>query len=204
MATETPRAKEAFADYLALGPDRSLAKLAKAYQSRIGSVPTKQISTLREWSADFAWQDRIKDMATEQAAKLAEAETDEKLRVLQEGFALKHERIRALNRLAGTLLDELEGGRLWVTDVKQIGGGDNAERVEVERFNNAELEQFRALLDDITKETGERVKLEKRELSGKDGGPIVTKRGFDLSGLTDEELDVLERVSRSAYGDSAT
>lgn len=195
MAAESPKAKEAFADYMALGPDRSLPKLAKAYKTRIGPVATKQLSTLLKWSTDFGWQDRLKALHAEQASRLAEAETDEKIRVLQEGFALRHKRVEALNRLAGKLLEDLDGDRLWVTDVKQIGGGENAERVEVERFNAAEMQEFRALLDDITKETGERVKTEKREVSG---ALAVKDERIDLSKLSTDDLREYRRITAKA------
>lgn len=46
---------------------------------------------------------------------------------------------------------------VWLKDVKQIGRGDDAERVDIVRFNSALFEQFRGLLDDLAKETGGRV-----------------------------------------------
>ena len=46
---------------------------------------------------------------------------------------------------------------LWVDDVKSVGSRDNAEIVEIVRFNPALLEQYRKTLEDIAKETGGRV-----------------------------------------------
>lgn len=184
-AGESAKAKEAFADYLALGTDRSLAKLAAMYQSRPKVSPTKHLSLLKRWSAQFGWTERIEAFRDEVTAARAEAGKAEELRVMQEGFALRHERVKALNRLAGKLLSELDGDRLWVSEPKMIGAGNLAREVEIERFNTAELEQFRGLLDDITKETGERVKLEKHEMVGKDGKEL----NFTLNILKAGALD---------------
>lgn len=59
---ETPASQEAFLDYYALGPERSLGKLAMEYQEKKGSgeaVPTASEKTLWEWSRKHDWQDRV-------------------------------------------------------------------------------------------------------------------------------------------------
>lgn len=156
---ESPRAAQAWADYLALGPGRSLEQLLKEYQSRTGSVPTRQLSRLKRWSTDGQWQARLQALADQAAAEAAAQELAYRRAILEEGFGLAHERVKAMKALAGTLLDELTtGGRLWVEDVKQVGGGERARFVDIERFNSAELEQLRGLWDDIAKEKGERAK----------------------------------------------
>lgn len=78
---------------------------------------------------------------------------------------------------------------VWVHDVKQIGSGDTAERVDIVRFNAALIEQLRGALDDIAKETGGRV--QRQEVNGK--GVIETKSSvtIDLSSLTIEQLTAL-------------
>lgn len=90
---------------------------------------------------------------------------------LHAGFALKEERVRALNDLAGDLYKDLKSGRRWLPQVKMIGSGVTAEIVDYEEFNAGEFQQFRGLLDDIAKETGERKA--KVEHTGKDGGAIT-------------------------------
>jgi hypothetical protein len=55
---------------------------------------------------------------------------------------------------------------VWLRDVKQIGSGDNAERVDIVRFNAALFEQFSNYLDDIAKETGGRVQKQETHSSG--------------------------------------
>jgi hypothetical protein len=63
--------------------------------------------------------------------------------------------------------------KVWLPDVKQIGGGEHAERVDIVRFNAALIEQYRGTLDDLAKETGGRK--QKMEVTGKDGGPVMHK-----------------------------
>jgi len=63
-ATETPAALQAFEDYWALGPKRSLAKLAEFYKLRSEKagvqVGTSRVQTLELWSSTFRWQERLK------------------------------------------------------------------------------------------------------------------------------------------------
>jgi hypothetical protein len=154
---ETARAKAAWADYLALGPDRSLEKLAERYRSVAEVVPTRRLNTLKAWSAAFGWQARLEEIADQAAREAEEKQAAYRREILETGFAAAHERVKALKDLAVILEDELhEDDKRWVQDVKQIGGGENAREVFVEKFNAAEVEQFRGLLDDIAKEKGER------------------------------------------------
>lgn len=95
------------------------------------------------------------------------------------------DKARRLRMQAAYLTDQLEGGgapsmtseefyhKVWLPDVKQIGGGEHAERVDIVRFNAALIEQYRGTLDDIAKEKGERK--QKMEVTGKDGGAITHK-----------------------------
>jgi hypothetical protein len=88
-----------------------------------------------------------------------------RIEILTSGYALKHERVRSLNKLAELLLDEAnEEDKRWCPDVKSIGSGPGAERVDIVRFNGSLIEQARKTLDDIAAEMGERVA--KHELSG--------------------------------------
>ena len=92
---------------------------------------------------------------------------------LFQGLALKAERVRKLKALAELLAQDLFGDRLWLDQVKGVGAGDAATIVEYEEFNRGEVDAYRGMLDDIAKEVGHRVT--KREITGKDGGPIETK-----------------------------
>lgn len=168
---ESPKARQAWADYLALGEGRSLEKLAATYRTATEPPPTKQIDTLKEWSRSFGWQSRLQAIADAAAAEATAAIYARRREALETGLALDHERVDALKGLARRLLDEVDKGRLWLPDVKAIGSGENAERVDIERFNGSLVEQLRGALDDIAKEKGERVK--KLEHSGPGGVPVV-------------------------------
>lgn len=75
---ETAKAAAAFSAYCALGPSRSLQKLADSLnQIRPKDSPEIQLSTLKTWSAKWNWQKRLIDWETEQA-KLALAEMTER------------------------------------------------------------------------------------------------------------------------------
>lgn len=91
------------------------------------------------------------------------AKIDEKS-ALVEGYALKEHRVYKLSMLAALLERDLLGGFLWLDQVKGIGAGDIAQIVEYEEFNKPEVDAYRAVLDDIAKETGGRAL--KQEHSG--------------------------------------
>ncbi len=181
---ESDNAVIASNDYLRMGAGRSLRKLLIKYSDlQKSTAPTQSINTLMQWSSAFSWVERAATCdATWETRKTAEREA-----VMAYGLALDYERVEKLKRLADFLEAQIyeqgESGahhNIWLPDVKQIGNGDNAERVDIERFNAALLDQYRATLDDIAKEVGGRVK--KQELTGADGGAIpivITKMPID-------------------------
>jgi len=57
---ETPKAYQAFCDYVDLGYARSFAKLMQHYQNRTEAAPTRILSTVKEWSQKYNWQNRLK------------------------------------------------------------------------------------------------------------------------------------------------
>jgi hypothetical protein len=78
---------------------------------------------------------------------------------LTTGLAVRSERIRKLKALAMRLERDLFSGPddyVWTDQIKSIGSGLDAQVVEFEEFNAAEIVQYRGLLDDIAKEMGER------------------------------------------------
>jgi hypothetical protein len=175
---ETDQARQAWLDYRALGPDRSLEKLARLYQTRIkagAKVPTKQLSRLQIWSRAHTWQARLADAAREEERQIADQEAAYRRRIMESGYALIHERVKDLNRLARALVNDLGLGdddtapRFWLKDVKGLGAGDTFRTVEIERFNATQIEQLRKTLDDIARELGQRSGV--HALTGADGGP---------------------------------
>ena len=76
---------------------------------------------------------------------------------LTTGLAIKDNRVAVLQKLADKMMvDLLEEDKLWLKQVKGIGGNDNFERVEYYDFNKAEVDAFRGVLDDIASELGHR------------------------------------------------
>lgn len=199
---ETAKAVQACNDYLRMGPGRSLAKLWQEYgRSTAVKPPTVSLRTLENWSSQHGWQLRAADYDAAADAEMEREAAKHRRQIVEDGFALDHERIRALKRLADLLEGEIyEDDKRWLPDVKQVGAGDLAEKIDITRFNSALIDQFRGTLDDLAKETGGRK--QRSELTGKDGGPIETK---DV-GLTDEEraarLNALLDRARARRGGS--
>lgn len=185
---ETDAAVTACNDFLRLGSGRSISGLVQKYTDMSMfqtdfKPPSTSAQTLYSWSSRFDWADRaaVYDAAWEER-KNAEREA-----VLNYGLALDYERLRELYRLADLLRGQIyernpESGvfdNIWLPDVKSIGSGESAERVDIERFNAALVEQYRKVLEDIAKEVGGRVN--KTDLTS-DGKPIaigITKMDVD-------------------------
>lgn len=190
---ESNKAVQACNDYLRSGPGRSLVSLCDKYKNTLeNSTPTRHINTLQRWSADYLWKSR----AALYDQRLEDAKNARAKEIMESGLALDFERVVELKDLAvflkqmiytvsqavmpapkegeeasqaGTVSSEYP--YVWLKDVKQIGQGEKAQRVDIVRFNSALLEQFRGVLDDLAKETGGRVS--KHEVGGPNGGPIA-------------------------------
>jgi len=107
--------------------------------------------------------------------KLAEITERAEDSALKRGFAVRENRVAALDTLAATMYRELTtagaDNKLWLKDVKAVGSGDGQTIVDFEQFNAAEVQQFRGVLDDLAKEVGDRKT--KLEHTGKDGTPLM-------------------------------
>lgn len=162
---ETNKAKAAFNDYFQMGDGRSLEKLFQLYRSKPkNEVPTQRKATIAKWSSAHNWQERVEA----KKAEIAKAQFEEIKRLAKEtGYAIDAKRIWDLNKLAELLFEEIfEDDKRWLPDVKSIGSGEYAERVDLVRFNASLIKEFRAALDDLAKEMGERstgVRLESDE-----------------------------------------
>jgi len=85
---ETAKAAQAFADYVAMGPTRSLRHLADRYvQRNLYKTTTVAFRSLAEWSRIHGWQ-----------AKLSQAVTDRTLALLAEASELDAETYLAASR----------------------------------------------------------------------------------------------------------
>jgi hypothetical protein len=129
---ETPKAARAFADYVLLGPDRSLAKLVDHY-----GHPPSYVRQLQRWSALFHWQDRLRQIEEQ------EAEQRRKKRLLeQEKMDERHATMGQLNAMIATnRIDQLiKEGELngsaavsllrIATDLERLARGAATSRIE--------------------------------------------------------------------------
>ena len=177
---ESHKAVQACNDWLREGRGRSLRALCDKYRDSQGNTenrpPTRSYNTLQMWSKRFGWKER----AEVYDAELEQQKNERRKQVMSEGLALDFERTDQLKQLAHFLIEQIneqvevkdEAGNVqsvkrpnvWVRDVKQIGSGEQAEKVEIERFNAAIISELRGVLDDLAKETGGRV--QKQDISG--------------------------------------
>lgn len=132
----------------------------------------EQKSLVRKWVAENKQTDEINKLAAQSAIPFAvsraqvdyyreeakihlkEVKKKQKESVLDQGFALKENRIAELNRLARKIMRDLKQGKLWT--VTRVYESKFGEQFKVEQFNSAEVDQFRGILDDIARELGER------------------------------------------------
>jgi hypothetical protein len=113
-----------------------------------------------------------------------ESESD----ALKSGLALRENRVELLKKLGDKFSDELlreDDNKLWLLQVKGIGGQDNFERIEYYDFNRAEVETLRGVLDDIAAEVGDRVRRSDITTNGKD---------LPMATLTPEQI--MEKISQ--------
>jgi hypothetical protein len=103
-------AAQAFQDFVALGPSRSLRKLHEIYcqQSDI-KPPTKRFRTLAEWSTVFGWQDQIVNAAT----AISE-------RMLNEAAELDADTFLKTSKGLNSRVDETSAKNMDIRDVIQI------------------------------------------------------------------------------------
>ena len=151
---ETPKAAAAFYEYCLLGADRSLAKLAR----KLGR-PAGYARHLETWSSQHSWQDRVRLYDAEQAKVQDVIIAEERARILKSRYALMHKRVELLDRKIQQLVDITDAEKgIWIPDVKSVGTGPDAERVDLVQFNSDAFKELREFLDDIAAELGERVK----------------------------------------------
>lgn len=171
QAREPTRWHERFQKFLLAGVTRSiyatyLAEHDERLQARQAKRPVVERTTnarpglpkqWREQAQKWNWRERADawdDVQRQRRTELYEARRDE---ILSSGFAAQFVRIAELVRVAELLQAEVwTEDKRWVPDVKQIGSGDDAQRVDIVRFNPAVIQQFRETLADIAAETGDR------------------------------------------------
>lgn len=78
---ESAKAYQAFVDYVNLGPERSLRKLA-ASKGKNGTY----VGQLERWSVEHKWQDRLKALAQQQLAEAIDIRSTLYLSILREYY----------------------------------------------------------------------------------------------------------------------
>ena len=211
---ETPRARQAFTDYLDLGPGRSLEKLHTLYQARgqtVGKagVPTLRLNTLQTWSSAFGWQARLEEIAeAEQAAVIRRGISERQNRVDLYDDVVSRIR-RLLDARAKDVADEVAGGDtgLLVRQVKLVKvyekptspvTDDPDELVSAKRdvlvyeyvYDSAPVKDLREYAKQAAQDLGQWT--EKQEVEH--GGHITHEEQIDLSKLSRDELLALENI----------
>lgn len=126
-------------------------------------APGKWYTQAKKWR----WDERAAAFDLHQAKELEELIAAEKAKVISEGYALMHKRIETLNMLAVRLVAMTgDENHVWLPDVKSVGTGPNATRVDLVQFNAALFHEIREYFADIAEELGDRVK--KKEIAFKD------------------------------------
>lgn len=205
--SESDAAVVACNDFLRLGAGRKISTLIQSYSNKLKikrgyEPPTDSAGTLYQWSLKFNWDDR----ASEYDATWEARKNEERQQVFNQALALDFGRVRELIELAELLKEQIyeqdqDGNfhNIWNPDVKSIGSGEFAERVDIERFNSAIIQQYRETLADIAKEVGGRV--QKNEHTGANGAPIQHDVNIRVEDLSDEDLARIINSQRSAGGE---
>ncbi len=122
-------------------------------------IPAKAPGKWYEMSNQWHWTERAAAWDASFIAEVEQRVVAEKTRTLLTGYALSHRRVAQLNDQAEQLIAMLsDPNKVWVPDVKSVGTGPDAERVDLVQFNSALFHEIRSTFDDIAKELGERVK----------------------------------------------
>lgn len=210
MENESDRAVQACNDFLRLGPGRSLPKLLKKFgkNRRNAEAPTDSYNTLERWSSDYGWPKR----ATLYDATQEEMKNEKRRQVMEAGLALDYERVVELKRLALFLKAQMfeklpisdsaadsagvatrvgdEYYKIWLADVKQIGAGEDSERVDLMRFNASIIDTYLKTLDDLAKETGGRRQRTEHILNNVDYSKLTTSQ-LERIGMGEDPIKVI-------------
>src|ERR671939_1776203 len=81
---EKAQALRAYSDYLAQTPLRSLERLAQTYQTQTEpGPPTRVLSTLKQWSTEHRWQERVLEHERQIAQEAAKKARQQRLQVVR-------------------------------------------------------------------------------------------------------------------------
>jgi len=152
-----------FEAFLQMQPERTIqAVYREITKDDDNNAPGSWYKQAQKWQ----WENRAAAWDAHLDAEWEKSLKRERTKVMRKRYALQHKRIEALDELAQKLIDYLgDEDNIWLPDVKQIGYGKFAEKVELIRFNAPLMSEIRATLADIAAERGERVKNVSGDLS---------------------------------------
>lgn len=142
---ETPKAAAAYEEYAAMGPSRSLRKLAEKL-NQTNSKPIATEATLMAWSSEHGWQERVKlydAERIEEKRRKQEAEIEK----MNERHALigTSQQARAIEQIKNLIEAKAFGSMAAVqllklaTDLERVARGAATERTEQTGLNGGPL-----------------------------------------------------------------
>ena len=134
---ETPKALAAYEEYAAMGPSRSLRKLAEKLSQTIPK-PSPTIETIKLWSSEHQWQERIK---VYDAERIDERRRKHELEIekMNERHAVigTSQQVRAIKQIEALIEAKAFGSVAAVqllklaTDLERVARGVETDRTEV-------------------------------------------------------------------------
>lgn len=146
---ETPQAAAAFQEYCALGPERSLRKLAESKQAY-----SKRVALLMRWSVEHQWQERVKTYDAERIEE-QRRKRDAAIEEMNEQHAVmgRNQSARAIEQIETLIEARKFGSQAAVqlfkisTDLERVARGAPTEHIEQSNASNAaEWQAIRAVI----------------------------------------------------------
>lgn len=150
-----------FERFRLMEPVRSIASVFQTEETEKNREKprTKATGDWYEQAKLWRWEDRAATWDNYQDEQIEKQILAEQKKILRARYALKHKRIELLDRKAHQLAELTDDeGSIWIPDVKSVGNGPTAQRVDLVQFNDAAFRELREYLTDIADEMGERVK----------------------------------------------
>jgi hypothetical protein len=130
-APESAKARAAYAAYEAMGPDRSLAKLAQTY-----GKSTSYKRQLERWSSQFHWPARVAEYEQLQLAQ-RRRKREHELEVMNDEHAIygRTQALRAIQQIERLIREQKFGSQAAVqllkvaTDLERMSRGASTARV---------------------------------------------------------------------------
>lgn len=145
---------------------RTVQRAYREHLLKSGAAPQNKLPS-HQWAEvakEYHWKERAEAWDAEQQLLLAAAAEEE----FSEGYALAHERVRALKNMAAKL-------ETYLLDPKNTHVAART------------IEQYRGLLDDLAREMGHRAK--ETRIVGAGGGPIVIETHWGRGGSASSAWD---------------